>query len=291
MLSRRNTINILLFINLVLTLLLLSGCKGCNGIESFTEKDRRVVIVLIDYSASNSEEVLNTYINTITGTILSNLNQYDCLIVVPIDEGSKMQPVKLVNIDLADTTFKKPTDGFAHANDSLNLRFKNYVKEAAPKIDKELREQKIKRKMYTYQTDILGALQQTTNLIEYNSNQGTMKNIQDFVLGHIKLKSQNIIVILSDMIQDSNDFSFNSKRGVTYKETNSYLKELENQSRIPNLDSCLVFAIGATGKNSTQIDNISFFWKQYFSKSKADLQAYGYNVDDKLRKYLKQTND
>lgn len=283
--------NIFRYVVLIATLVLFGGCKGCKGFKSFTEKDRRVMIVLIDYSASTSDAVLDNYVHVVNETILSNLKPYDCLIVVPIDEGSKMQPVKLFYKDLADTTFRNATDGFAHADDSLNLRFKNYVREAAPMIEKELKEQKIKRKRYTYHTDIIGALQQTTNLIEFNSKQGMGKDIKDFVLGHVKLKSENIIVILSDMIQDSDGLAFGSKKGVTGEQTEIYLNKLVKESRIPELNWCKVFAIGATGKNSIQIDNINFFWRKYFERTNAELKAYGYNVEDKLRKYLKGSSD
>ncbi len=240
----------------------------CNSCKSFVEKKRHNLIVLIDYSASNNEMVLDHYISIVNETILANMSQFDCLTVVPIDEGSKMQPVKLIYKDLADTTFKKHTDGFAHAGDSLKLRFKEFVKAYQPVISTKLKAQKIARVNYTEYTDLLGALQQTSNLIEFNSQGGKFKDVEDFVLGRVSLKSENIIVVLSDMIQDSKEYSFNSNKGVTNKQTEDCLTDLVKTSKIPDLKDCNIFVIGATGKNSTQIDNINSFWVKYFKKNK-----------------------
>ncbi|WP_333821299.1 hypothetical protein [Ohtaekwangia sp.] len=257
---------------------------------SFVEKKRRVLIVLLDYSASNTELVLESYISVITETIFPNMKPYDCLVVVPIDEGSKMRPVKLVYEDLVEKQFSRRSDGFAHAGDSLKKRFMDYVKETAPKIAETLKTQKHIRKEYTEYTDILGAIHQTTNLIEFNTAGGTMRDAEDFVLGKIRLKSENIIVLLSDMIQDSREYNFNRKHGVTADQTTAYLTDLKKANGIPDLSGCTVFAIGATGRNSAQIDNIHLFWTEYFKNTNAELASYGYNVDGKLRKYLIATD-
>ena len=289
--SRPKKVNKPLMSSRILFWGILSVSMLCNSCKSFVEKKRHNLIVLLDYSASGNDLVLDHYISIINETIFANMSQYDCLTVVPIDEGSKMQPVKLIYKDLADTTFKKPTDGFAHAGDSLSLRFKEYVKTYQPQIAAELKEQRIKRANYTEYTDLLGAVQQTSNLIEFNSQGGKLKDVEDFVLGHVSLKSENIIVILSDMIQDSKEYSFNSSKGFTDKQTEDCLADLIKASKIPDLKDCNVFIIGATGKKSTQIDNINSFWTKYFKKTNGDLKAYGYTVEDKLRKYLKTSVD
>lgn len=271
-------INVLLLILCIAPLL-----EGCT---SLVEKKRKVLIVLIDYSASNTELVLESYISIITETIFPNMRQYDCLVVVPIDEGSKMRPVKIVYEDLVEKQFSRRTDGFAHAGDSLKKRFITYVKETAPKISETLKTQKQVRKEYTEYTDILGAIHQTTNLIEFNAEGGTIRDMEDFVLGKIRLKSENVIILLSDMIQDSREYNFNKKHGVSPEQTTAFLDGLKKVNSIPDLSGCKVFAIGATGRNSSQIDNIHSFWTEYFKQTNAELASYGYNVDGKLRKYL-----
>ena len=275
--------NILLLFLFIATLL-----ESCS---SFVEKKRKVLIVLIDYSASNTELVLESYISIVTETIFPNMKQYDCLVVVPIDEGSKMQPVKIVYEDLVEKQFSRRTDGFAHAGDSLRKRFMNYVNETAPKISETLRTQKQVRKEYTEYTDILGAIHQTTNLIEFNADGGTIRDMEDFVLGKIRLKSENVIILLSDMIQDSREYNFSKKHGVPPEQITPLLDGLKKLNNIPDLSGCKVFATGATGKNSAQIDNIHSFWTEYFKQTNAELASYGYNVDGKLRKYLMTEGD
>jgi hypothetical protein len=267
-------------------LLFLSIAPLLESCTSLVEKKRKVLIVLIDYSASNTDLVLESYISIITETIFPNMRQYDCLVVVPIDEGSKMRPVKLIYEDLVEKQFSRRTDGFAHAGDSLRKRFISYVKETAPKISETLKTQKQIRKEYTEYTDILGAIHQTTNLIEFNAEGGTVKDMEDFVLGKIRLKSENVIILLSDMIQDSREYNFNKKHGISPEQTTAFLDGLKKTNGIPDLSGCKVFAIGATGRNSSQIDNIQSFWTAYFKQSNAELASYGYNVDGKLRKYL-----
>lgn len=268
---------------LVIFFLIAPLLQSCS---SLVEKKRKVLIVLIDYSASNTDLILESYISIITETIFPNMRQYDCLVVVPIDEGSKMRPVKIIYEDLVEKQFSKRTDGFAHAGDSLRKRFMNYVKETAPKISETLRAQKQVRKEYTEYTDILGAIHQTTNLIEFNADGGTIRDMEDFVLGKIRLKSENVIILLSDMIQDSREYNFNKKHGIPSEQITPLLDGLKKFNSIPDLSGCKIFAIGATGKTSAQIDNIRSFWTEYFKQTNAELTSYGYNVDGKLRKYL-----
>ncbi len=276
-----------LIISIILCLILMIFNTSC---DQLVEKKRRVFIVLVDYSSSNNEETLNNYIRIVNEIIFSNLNQYDCLTVVPIDEGSKIKPLKLIHEDLVNQKFTQHTDGFSHANDSLRLRFSQYVEKTSPKITEILKIGKIKRKVFTEHTDILGAIQQTTNLIEFNPNGGKLRNIEDFVLGRTRLKSENIIVLLSDMVQNSQECSFNLKAGFTYNKSVKYLERLKKSNQIPDLKDCKVFAIGVTGRNSNQIDNIAYFWDEYFKLTSAELKAYGYSVEDKLKRYIIESN-
>lgn len=273
------------------TYTLLFAMLFLNSCESFVEKKRNNLIVLLDYSASNNDQVLERYINIINETILENMNTYDCLTVMPIDEGSKMKPVKLILKDLADTSFKKQTDGFAHAADSLKKRFQEFVKDYQPFIAAKLKQERLARAEYTKFTDILGAIHQTTNLLEFNRPGDKLKLAEDFVMGKTRLISQNVIVVLSDMIQDSNEYSFNTSKGITEKQSQSYIDELTKTGKIPDLSDCQIFVIGATGKNPAQIDNIKSFWTRYFSATNGRLQAYGFNVEDRLRRFLKASEE
>lgn len=253
------------------------------------EKKRRVIIVLIDYSASSASTTLDKFIKTIDEDIFANMDQYDYLAVLPIDDGSKREPVKIIDEDLVEKKFTKKTDGFAHAQDSLKGRLDSFVVGESPKIAEILKSQREERKIYTGHTDIIGALQQTPNLIEVNTKDKDVKTkLWDFIVGHNTYKRENIIVLLSDMIHNAEDFSFNSNKKVTSKQYQNYLQQLKQQDKIPDLQNCKIFVIGVTGINSTQIDRIAIFWKDYFKLTNGELKAYGFSVEDKLRKYLKE---
>jgi hypothetical protein len=253
---------------------------------SFVEKRRNVLIVLIDYSASADELALDGYISVVTDIILPHMGQFDCLIVVPIDEGSKISPVKLVSEDLVNIGFRKPTDGFSHAEDSLRKRISEYIKMSSSRIRQELKNQKSLRRKYTAFTDIMGGIHQTTNLIEINEQDDAMKDVEDFVIGRVRLRSENTIILLSDMIQDSHEYNFNRQQGITTEQTLACLEKLKKQQSIPDLSGCNIFVIGATGRTSVQIDNVRYFWQEYFKQANANLHAYGFNVDGRLRKFL-----
>ncbi|RKR85766.1 hypothetical protein BDD43_6041 [Mucilaginibacter gracilis] len=265
--------------------IVLVSCILCSGC-SLSEKKRRVITVLLDYSASSSEKVLDNYINVVDKDIFASMGPNDCLTVMPIDQASVREPVKLVYEDLTGIKFNRKNDGFAHAQDSIQTRIAAYIKNKQPVIESTLRDQRIKRRDYLYYTDILGALRQTDNMLEVTPQISQWEECKNFVIGRTHYTSENVIVILSDMIQDTPECSFNSRAALNYRQAGKYLQELKSSNKMPDLKKCKVFIIGATGRNAVQIDNIRSFWQTYFQMSNADLQAYGYNVEDKLTKYL-----
>lgn len=266
--------------SLILLVLFVAGC-------STIEKERRNVIVLIDYSASSSKDVLNEYIKIISYDIIPNMKPFDCLTVIPIDEGSKKIPVKLIHEDFTDMKFNKNSDGFTHAQDSILKRLEDYRGKLIPKVDEILKLQHKERRKFTYNTDLIGAIEQVYNLLDINKIKH-WERAANFIVGKPTYIPENIIVILSDMIQDSEEYSFNNRIGIGEKKGDEIIEELKANNLIADLNSSNVFVIGSTGKNSQQIDNIKDFWQKYFKKSNANLVAYGYDVEDKLKKYLRQ---
>ncbi len=123
-------------------------------------------------------------------------------------------------------------------------------------------------------------------MLEKNVNNSTKKKIWDFINGRPQYKVENVIVVLSDMIQESPECSFNNKIGISSRKSRLYIQGLKQQGRIPDLKNCKLYVIGTTGKSSRQIDNIANFWKDYFLATHSELNAYGYDVSDQLVKYL-----
>lgn len=262
-------------------IILFTGCA--TGIH-----ERKNCICLIDYSGSLSDKTLYRYINIISENILGNLREKDRLIVLPIDEGAKIEPVKLVYEDFAQKTFSFHTDGYAHAKDSLSKRLNNYIKKLQPEIARKLRIEKINRSKYTYLSDIFSAIEQAVLLLERNEPDTFWDQVRRFISGKKRIVSTNIIFIFSDMIQESGETSFAGPEGCSIDEARFIIDKLNNFNRVPNLEGCLVFVNGRTGNNNQQIDNIKEFWVRYFKESKATLAAYDYDVGHEISAFLKR---
>jgi hypothetical protein len=264
-----------LCVAVVALLVLIAGCE--SGVHQ-----RLNCICLIDYSGSLSEETLNRYVDIISAEVFPQLGEKDRLIVLPIDEGAKMEAVKLVFEDLAKKEFTFHTDGYAHARDSLLMRLRNYSKQEGLEIAAKLRREKVLREKYTYNTDIFAALDHNTESDSF------WKNVERFVQGKKRTVSTNLILLFSDMIQESKGLSFAGPEGCTPDQAHVILDSLRVSNHIPDLHGCTVFVNGRTGKTNQQVDNIQSFWTQYFKATGADLASYEYDAGPMINTYLTQ---
>ncbi len=264
---------------LAAALLLLSGCDTGT-------RQRLNCICLIDYSGSLSEQTLHRYVELISSEVLHRLDQSDRLVVLPIDEGAKTKAVKLVYDDFAEHQFTYHTDGYAHAEDSLTKRLKLYADRMEPQIASELLRQKELRAKYTYFTDIFSALEQAGALVEREEQESFWEGLRRFIAGRKRIAPTNVIMIFSDMIQESSDCSFAGEYGCTPDSVQIILDHLRAMHRIPDLHGCIVFVNGRTGKTNTQVENIQSFLAQYFKESGADLRAYDYDAGPQITSYL-----
>jgi hypothetical protein len=271
-----------LCIAVVTLLFLAAGCE--SGVHQ-----RLNCICLIDYSGSLSEETLHRYVDIISAEVFPQLGEKDRLVVLPIDEGAKMEAVKLVFEDLAKKEFTFHTDGYAHARDSLLMRLHNYSKQTGPEIAAKLRREKVVREKYTYYTDIFAALDQAATLVERNKEADSFwKDVERFIRGKKRTVSTNLILLFSDMVQESKGLSFAGPEGCTPDEAHGILDSLRASNHIPDLHGCTVFVNGRTGKTNQQVDNIQGFWSQYFKVTGADLASYEYDAGPMINTYLVQ---
>jgi hypothetical protein len=263
----------------MIVLILIGGCD--TGLHQ-----RMNCICLIDYSGSLSEETLHRYIEIISTDILRRMGERDRLIVLPIDEGAKMEAVKLVYEDLSDKKFSFHTDGYTHASDSLRMRLRKYADKKGPEIASKLLREKTVREKYTYFTDIFSALEQVATLLERNQPDNFWNGVERFITGKKRIVSTNLIILFSDMIQESNETSFSGPEGCTPDEARFTIDKLRAFNRIPDLSECKIFVNGRTGKTNQQVDNIKNFWSQYFKETKADLIAYDYDTGHEIDSFL-----
>lgn len=268
----------------VLTVFSLMFFGGCD-----TGAHQRLnCICLIDYSGSLSEETVHQYVGTISSEILSRMREKDRLVVLPIDEGAKTKAVKLVLDDFSEKQFSFHTDGYTHANDSLKLRLREYAQNERPIITATLLREKGLRQQYTYFTDIFAALQQAAELLERNEPETFWESVGRFVSGKKKVVSTNVIILFSDMMQESVEASFAGPEGCTAEQADSLMQKLRASGGIPDLHGCRVFVNGRTGKTNLQVDNIKNFWSSYFREAGVDLVAYDYDAGPQIIAFLDQ---
>ncbi|HUI28722.1 MAG TPA: hypothetical protein VLX91_00795 [Candidatus Acidoferrales bacterium] len=271
-------------IGLILSIVVLLAAGGCNT----GTRQRMNCICLIDYSGSLSEQTLHRYIEIISSDILKRLREKDRLVVLPIDEGAKTVAVKLVYEDLAEKKFSFSTDGYAHAKDSLDMRLRQFADQTGKEVASELLRQKTIREKYTYYSDIFSAIEQAAVLQEHNEAETFWGGVERFITGKKKIVSTNVIILFSDMIQESSETSFAGDQGCTDAQADSVIGKLRAENRIPDLHGCVIYVNGRTGKSNVQVDNIKNFWTRYFKEAGGELVAYDYDAGAQITSYLAQ---
>lgn len=253
-----------------------------------TGTQRKLNIVgLIDFSGSLSEQTVIRYIDIISRELVANLDEKDQLVVLPIDEAAKREPVRIVFEDMSKNKFSLPTDGVAHACERRVKRIREYAAGAAPRIEVEIKRQKEARKKFTYYSDILSAVEQAAVLLRKEERQESFGDaLVRFLSGKRRLISDRMLVVLSDMIQESPDYNFAKLAGPASSEASRILIELRERGRIPDLKGTKIFVHGRTGNSNLQIENIERFWRKYFAATQGELVAYGFDSGHEISSYL-----
>ena len=266
--------------NILLILISVFILTSCTD----TVEKRRNIICLIDYSGTIKEETLNSYAKIISEDLLFNLGKYDKLIVLPIDEGAKTNPVYLSYIDLSQENFENNNDGLTHKTELEDKRIKEFLKEKSDSLRTHLIEQKDVRKKFTNYTDIISAISQVSTKLEYNKEISGGEEVWNGVVGETTFDIENILVICSDMIHESKEINF---RKASNENLNNYFTELKNTNRIPNLSNITVFVNGRTGVNNDIVENIEGFWKNYFKETNSNLSSYEFDSHNAMIEYLR----
>ena len=99
-------------------------------------------------------------------------------------------------------------------------------------------------------------------------------NIADIIF-HDEKERQKVLVILSDMIQDSKDYKFDKDR-ITDEYINNVIRSRQKNKLVPNLANVKVYVAGASAADSDKFRAIQAFWARYFSESRADFSPHRY---------------
>ena len=207
-------------------------------------KEHRLIIVFVDMSGSTNKARKSVY-KSAFDMVYKNLDEGDRIVVGTITSHSYIDFKPTV-----DEEIPKQSIWVNRLKYEQNLtRTKQRIKAAVDKL--------FNFKHGTQYTEILNSL-----------------NIADTIF-HNEKKRKKIIVLLSDMIQDSKEYKFDKVR-ITNKYIENIIKNRTKQELIPNLSGVKIYVAGASADNSKRFRAIELLWARYFKASGADFSTHRY---------------
>jgi hypothetical protein len=224
------------FCTLVIICLALVGCKECNN-----EPPPPSALVLVDFSASAKQ-------------LLPDYQKYLNEVITKIPHGGRIVVAKIQASTLA--------------------RFEPFVNAQIPgkpgimdvEKDVEDSQRRIRRQIQT-------AVDSVFSNPVFSPGTSILAG-----LGLVKETFPNaprrVLVLLSDMLHASTDFSLENVRltDALIDQTLGRLKQQEG--KIPDLKGVAVYVAGATAKTDEQYNQIKEFWEKLFAQSGAELLSY-----------------
>jgi hypothetical protein len=207
------------------------------------EENPRAIVVFVDMSGSTNLARRTIYRECFE-KIYQDLNQGDRIVVGTITSHSF--------IDF------KPAVDVVIPKKSLwvnRIQFERNLTETKEKIQQEV-DRLLSLKNGTPRTEILNSL-----------------NIAETIFHNEK--REKILVILSDMIQDSPEYDFSSTK-ITNDYINKVITYRQKKNLIPDLNGVKVYVAGASGSDSHKYRSIENFWARYFQIAGADYSHHRY---------------
>ncbi|MCD4741539.1 MAG: hypothetical protein K8R67_03510 [Desulfobacteraceae bacterium] len=208
------------------------------------DKESKLIIVFIDMSGSTNKVRQTIYKNAFE-MIYKSLKQGDRIVVGTITSHSYIDFKPVV-----DEEIPKQTIWVNRLKFEQNLtRTKKNIRETVDQL--------LKLKQGTKYTEILNSL-----------------NIADTIF-HSEKKRKKILVLLSDMIQDSKEYNF-EKVKITNQYIANIIKNRTEQELIPNLSKVKIYVAGASASSSKRFRAVELIWTRYFKACNADFSTHRY---------------
>jgi hypothetical protein len=227
-------------------LVLLSPVEGKNdALWKFgkDKKDPRVIAVFVDMSGSTNQARRTVYQNAFE-KIYQNLEQGDRVVVGTITGRSFIDFKPVVDAEIPEQSIWVNRISFEQ-----NLaKTKKEIKDEVEKL--------LALKRGTPRTEIINSL-----------------NIADNIF-HDE-KRQKILILLSDMIQDSKEYNFDQIK-ITDEYISKIIRDRQKQNLIPRLNDVKVYVAGASAADSKKFRSIEKFWTRYFTACGADFSPHRY---------------
>ena len=237
----------------LLALPLIGALLLCNPLiwiaDAFGKSEKspgnpRVIVIFVDMSDS-ANEARRTVCKEAFEKIYQNLRQGDRVVVGTITSRSYTEFRPTVDAEIPK---KSIWDN--------RLQFEKKLADTKEKIRRE-GNQLFSRERGTALTEILDSL-----------------NIADIIF-HEEKERQKILVLLSDMIEDSKEYNF-EKDKITDEYIDNVIRDRQKKSLLPNLTGVKVYAAGASAADSNRFRSVQTFWARYLTKSGADFSPHRY---------------
>ncbi|MEA3437527.1 MAG: hypothetical protein U9R43_13740, partial [Thermodesulfobacteriota bacterium] len=228
---------LIIFLGSFLFLGSMSRNADASSIFGKDKKTPRAIVVFVDMSGSTNKARRTVYRKAFD-KIYQNLRQGDRIVVGTITSHSYIDFKPVTDAEIPKQSL---WDNRLQYEQNLAKTKKN-VREAVDRL--------LARKKGTPYTEILNSL-----------------NVVDTILH--KEKRNKILVILSDMIQDSKQYKF-GRHKITNKYISNVIRNQKEQNLVPNLVDVKIYVAGASAPNSKKFRSIQKFWSRYFKESKAD---------------------
>ncbi len=232
---------------LIGALLLCSSLHWRGGAFAKSENSAqpaRFIVIFVDMSAS-ADQARRTVCKEAFEKIYQNLRQGDRVVVGTITSQSYIEFKPTVDEEIPRKTVW-----------DNRLQYERRLTQTREKIRGEVNKL-LSQKQGTLLTEILDSL-----------------NIADTIF-HEEKDRQKILVILSDMIQDSKEYKFDSDK-MTDEYINKVIQYRQKNKLMPNLKGVKVYVAGASAADSDKFRAVQTFWAHYFGESGADFSPHRY---------------
>ena len=206
----------------------------------------KTVLVLLDKTASVKDQ--NTVFSEAIRRIVNSLKAGDKFRLALITGESDADFDFVSSLDLPKPPPYNPLEtNEAVYKDTLAQQKDERKKKVADLFQKV--DEALKTKPTAQSTDLFGAIYASSLYFD-------------------RVKDQKILVILSDMIEEDANWSFNHVRW------NDHLRSViltheKKLGLIPNMNGICVYVVGAKAPSLEMLQNIRFFWTQYFLQAHA----------------------
>jgi hypothetical protein len=237
------------WLGLILLSAVLLHSPSNRGGEAFAKSENsaqppRLIVILVDMSAS-ADQARRTVCAEAFEKIYQNLRQGDRVVVGTITSQSYVEFKPAVDEEIPKKTVW-----------DNRLQFERALTNAREKIRREV-DKLLSQKQGTLLTEILDSL-----------------NIADIIF-HDEKERQKVLVLLSDMIQDSKDYKFDKDK-ITDEYIHQVIRYRRDNKLMPNLAGVKVYVAGASAADSYKFRTIQAFWAHYLAESGADFSPHRY---------------